>query len=152
MREAGQPFPDFSLPDQDGKTWTNADLAGQPTIVYFYPKDDTSGCTAQACGFRDAYERIEAVGALVLGVSPDDGAAHRKFIAKFGLPFRLLVDTDHAVAAAYGAWGAKQMYGRSYEGIIRSHFVIDEQGRVTQARIKVSPADSVAGALEAVGL
>lgn len=152
MIDVGQSAPDFTLPDENGDLVRLSDLRGRKVVLYFYPKDDTSGCTAQACGFRDAYERIEAVGALVLGVSPDDGAAHRKFIAKFGLPFRLLVDTDHAVAAAYGAWGAKQMYGRSYEGIIRSHFVIDEQGRVTQARIKVSPADSVAGALEAVGL
>lgn len=152
MIDVGQSAPDFTLPDENGDLVRLSDLRGRKVVLYFYPKDDTSGCTAQACGFRDAYERIEAVGALVLGVSPDDGAAHRKFIAKFGLPFRLLVDADHAVAAAYGAWGAKQMYGRSYEGIIRSHFVIDEQGRVTQARIKVSPADSVAGALEAVGL
>lgn len=152
MIDVGQSAPDFSLPDENGDLVRLSDLRGRKVVLYFYPKDDTSGCTAQACGFRDAYERIEAVGALVLGVSPDDGAAHRKFIAKFGLPFRLLVDADHAVAAAYGAWGEKQMYGRSYEGIIRSHFVIDEQGRVTEARIKVSPADSVAGALEAVGL
>lgn len=152
MIDVGQSAPDFTLPDENGDLVRLSDLRGRKVVLYFYPKDDTSGCTAQACGFRDAYERVEAVGALVLGVSPDDGAAHRKFIAKFGLPFRLLVDADHAVAAAYGAWGAKQMYGRSYEGIIRSHFVIDEQGRVTQARIKVSPADSVAGALEAVGL
>lgn len=151
MIDVGQSAPDFSLPDENGDLVRLSDLRGRKVVLYFYPKDDTSGCTAQACGFRDAYERIEAVGALVLGVSPDDGAAHRKFIAKFGLPFRLLVDADHAVAAAYGAWGEKQMYGRSYEGIIRSHFVIDEQGRVTEARIKVSPADSVAGALEAVG-
>lgn len=152
MIDVGQSAPDFSLPDENGHLVRLSDLRGRKVVLYFYPKDDTSGCTAQACGFRDAYERIEAVGALVLGVSPDDGAAHRKFIAKFGLPFRLLVDADHAVATAYGAWGEKQMYGRSYEGIIRSHFVIDEQGRVTEARIKVSPADSVAGALEAVGL
>lgn len=152
MIDVGQSAPDFTLPDENGDLVRLSDLRGRKVVLYFYPKDDTSGCTAQACGFRDAYERIEAVGALVLGVSPDDGAAHRKFIAKFGLPFRLLVDADHAVATAYGAWGEKQMYGRSYEGIIRSHFVIDEQGRVTQARIKVSPADSVAGALEAVGL
>ena len=151
MIEAGEKAPDFALPDENGNLVRLSDLRGSKVVLYFYPKDDTSGCTAQACGFRDAYERIEAAGALVLGVSPDDGASHRKFIAKFGLPFRLLVDADHAVAEAYGAWGEKQMYGRRYEGIIRSHFVIDEQGRVTEARIKVSPGDSVADALEAVG-
>jgi len=150
MIEAGEKAPDFALPDENGNLVRLSDLRGSKVVLYFYPKDDTSGCTAQACGFRDAYERIEAAGALVLGVSPDDGASHRKFIAKFGLPFRLLVDADHAVAEAYGAWGEKQMYGRRYEGIIRSHFVIDEQGRVTEARIKVSPGDSVADALEAV--
>ncbi|HRA20709.1 MAG: thioredoxin-dependent thiol peroxidase [Anaerolineae bacterium] len=151
MIDPGQSAPDFTLPDENGDLVRLADLRGRKVVLYFYPKDDTSGCTAQACGFRDAYERIEAAGALVLGISPDDGASHRKFIAKFGLPFRLLVDADHAVAAAYGAWGEKQMYGRSYEGIIRSHFVIDENGLVAEARVKVSPADSVAGALQAVG-
>ncbi|MBK7779865.1 MAG: thioredoxin-dependent thiol peroxidase [Ardenticatenia bacterium] len=151
MIDPGQSAPDFTLPDENGDLVRLADLRGRKVVLYFYPKDDTSGCTAQACGFRDAYERIEAAGALVLGISPDDGASHRKFIAKFGLPFRLLVDADHAVAAAYGAWGEKQMYGRSYEGIIRSHFIIDETGLVAEARVKVSPADSVAGALRAVG-
>ncbi|HQZ69877.1 MAG TPA: thioredoxin-dependent thiol peroxidase [Anaerolineae bacterium] len=151
MIDPGQSAPDFTLPDENGDLVRLADLRGRKVVLYFYPKDDTSGCTAQACGFRDVYERIEAAGALVLGISPDDGASHRKFIAKFGLPFRLLVDADHAVAAAYGAWGEKQMYGRSYEGIIRSHFVIDENGLVAEARVKVSPADSVAGALQAVG-
>ncbi len=151
MIDPGQSAPDFTLPDENGDLVRLADLRGRKVVLYFYPKDDTSGCTAQACGFRDAYERIEAAGALVLGISPDDGASHRKFIAKFGLPFRLLVDADHAVAAAYGAWGEKQMYGRSYEGIIRSHFIIDETGLVAEARVKVSPADSVASALQAVG-
>jgi len=151
MIDPGQSAPDFTLPDENGDLVRLADLRGRKVVLYFYPKDDTSGCTAQACGFRDVYERIEAAGALVLGISPDDGASHRKFIAKFSLPFRLLVDADHAVAAAYGAWGEKQMYGRSYEGIIRSHFVIDENGLVAEARVKVSPADSVAGALQAVG-
>jgi len=151
MIDPGQSAPDFTLPDENGDLVRLADLRGRKVVLYFYPKDDTSGCTAQACGFRDVYERIEAAGALVLGISPDDGASHRKFIAKFGLPFRLLVDADHAVAAAYGAWGEKQMYGRSYEGIIRSHFVIDENGLVAEARVKVSPAASVAGALQAVG-
>ena len=151
MIDPGQSAPDFTLPDENGDLVRLADLRGRKVVLYFYPKDDTSGCTAQACGFRDAYERIEAAGALVLGISPDDGASHRKFIAKFGLPFRLLVDADHAVAAAYGAWGEKQMYGRSYEGIIRSHFIIDETGLVAEARVKVSPTDSVAGALQAVG-
>jgi peroxiredoxin Q/BCP len=122
-------------------------LRGKRVVLYFYPKDDTSGCTAQACGFRDAYPIVEEQNAVVLGISPDGVKSHQRFKARYGLPFTLLVDEDHAVADAYGAWGEKSMYGRKYFGVIRSHFVIDEQGRIVDAQRKVSPADSVSRAL-----
>lgn len=147
----GDEAPDFALPSDSGETVRLSDLRGKKVVLYFYPKDDTSGCTKQACGFRDAHETIEAEGAVVLGVSPDGEASHRKFRAKHDLPFTLLVDADHSVAEAYGAWGEKSMYGRTYEGVIRSHFVIDEEGRIADARVKVSPTDSVRLALDALG-
>jgi len=139
----GDPAPDFSLQADNGETVRLSDLRGRRVILYFYPKDNTSGCAAQACGFRDAYGDIEARGAVVLGVSPDGVASHQRFKAKHGLPFPLLVDEDHRVAEAYGAWGTKSMYGRSYEGVLRSHVVIGPDGRIEDLRIKVSPADSV---------
>jgi peroxiredoxin Q/BCP len=128
-----------------------SDFRGRKLVIYFYPKDDTSGCTSQACGFRDRYETILAQGAAVLGVSPDTAASHRKFKAKYQLPFPLLVDADHSIAERYGVWGEKSMYGRKYMGVIRSHFVIDAAGRILDARVKVSPADSVRLAAEALG-
>ena len=143
----GDPAPDFELPTDSGATVKLSDLRGKRVVLYFYPKDDTSGCTTQACGFRDAYPVIEEQNAVVLGVSPDGVKSHQKFKTKYDLPFTLLVDEDHAVAEAYGAWGEKSMYGRTYMGIIRSHFVIDEQGRIADAQVKVSPKDSVARAL-----
>jgi peroxiredoxin Q/BCP len=120
-------------------------------ILYFYPKDDTSGCTTQACGFRDQYPVIEEKNAVVLGVSPDSVKSHQKFKTKYNLPFTLLVDEDHAVAAAYGVWGEKSMYGKKYMGIIRSHFVIDEQGKIVDVQYKVSPADSIKKAVQILG-
>lgn len=147
----GDEAPDFALPSDTGETVRLSDLRGKKVVLYFYPKDDTSGCTKQACGFRDAHETIEAEGAVVLGVSPDGEASHRRFKAKHDLPFTLLVDADHSVAEAYGAWGEKSMYGRTYEGVIRSHFVIDEEGRIADARVKVSPTDSVRLAVDALG-
>ncbi len=145
----GDLAPDFTLPDHDGRPVALADFRGRTVILYFYPKDDTSGCTAQACGFRDAQPRAAAADAVILGVSPDDAASHRAFRAKHDLDFPLLVDADHAVAEAYGAWGQKSMYGRTYDGILRSHFVIGPDGRLRDVRIKVSPADSVKLALAA---
>lgn len=141
--QIGDPAPEFALPDQDGRTVRLGDLRGRTVILFFYPKDDTSGCTAQACGFQAALPTVDAAGAMVIGISPDGQASHVAFRDKYGLAFPLLVDADHAVAAAYGAWGEKSMYGRTYEGILRSHFVIDPQGRVMDAQVKVSPADSV---------
>jgi peroxiredoxin Q/BCP len=119
-------------------------------VLYFYPKDDTPGCTTQACGFRDSYTDFEAEDAVVFGISPDGEASHAKFRDKYDLPFTLLVDDDHAIAEAYGVWGEKKMYGRSYMGVIRSHFVIDENGKILQAEGKVSPKDSPVKALKAL--
>ncbi len=145
--KVGDLAPDFSLLSDSGETVRLSDLRGKRVVLYFYPKDDTSGCTTQACGFRDAYPTIEERNALVLGVSPDGVKSHQKFKTKHDLPFTLLVDEDHAVAEAYGVWGEKSMYGKKYMGITRSHFVIDEQGRLVDVQVKVSPGDSVAKAL-----
>ncbi len=147
LLQVGDLAPDFSLPSDSGAPVQLSDLRGKRIVLYFYPKDDTSGCTTQACGFRDAYPTIEEKNAVVLGISPDDEMSHRKFKTKYDLPFTLLVDADHAVAEAYGVWGEKSMYGKKYMGITRSHFVIDEQGRLVDVQVKVSPADSVAKAL-----
>lgn len=147
--QIGDPAPAFALSDQDGRTVALDALLGQRVFLFFYPKDDTSGCTAQACGFRDAQPTFDAAGAVVLGVSPDDAASHRRFRAKFDLNFPLLVDADHAVAEAYGAWGDKSMYGKHYDGILRSLFVIGPDGVLEDVRIKISPADSVAVAVAA---
>ncbi len=146
----GELAPDFDLPDDAGKAVKLSDYRGHRVILYFYPKDDTKGCTAQACGFRDAYPVIEERQAVVIGVSPDGSASHRKFRTKYDLPFVLLTDAGHRVAEQYGAWGEKKLYGVTYEGILRSHFVIDEQGRVADVQVKVSPKDSVSRALQAL--
>lgn len=147
----GDPAPDFALPSDSGETVSLAQFRGRKVIVYFYPKDDTSGCTSQACGFRDRYPQIEERNAVVLGISPDGVASHQKFKTKYNLPFLLLADEQHQVAEAYGVWVQKSMYGRKYMGIERSHFVIDEEGRIADVQIKVSPADSVSRALSSVG-
>ena len=147
----GDTAPDFSATTDTGTTLRLSDLRGKRVVLYFYPKDDTPGCTTQSCGFRDAYPLIEEKNAVVLGVSPDGQKSHQKFKTKFDLPFTLLVDADHAIAAAYGVWGEKSMMGKTYMGIIRSHFVIDEQGRVADAQVKVSPTDSVERAIAALG-
>ncbi len=146
----GDAAPDFALTSDQGTTVRLSDFRGKRVVLYFYPKDDTSGCTTQACGFRDAYPQIEEKNAVVLGISPDDAKSHQKFKTKYDLPFLLLVDGDHAVADAYGVWGEKSMYGRKYMGILRSHFVIDENGRLADVQVKVSPQDSVKLALEKI--
>ncbi len=147
----GDMAPDFTLSDEDGNAVSLKDYRGKKVIVYFYPKDDTSGCTTQACGFRDQYPVIEEKNAVVLGISPDDAQSHRKFRTKHDLPFKLLVDSDHAVAEAYGVWGEKMNYGKTYFGIIRSHFVVDEAGKLIDVQVKVSPTDSVTEALKSLG-
>lgn len=147
----GDQAPDFTALTDQGEALKLSDLHGKRVILYFYPKDDTSGCTTQACGFRDQYPVIEEKNAVVLGVSPDSVKSHQKFKTKYNLPFTLLVDEDHAVAAAYGVWGEKSMYGKKYMGIIRSHFVIDEQGKIVDVQYKVSPADSTKKAIQILG-
>ena len=143
----GSMAPDFALPADNGETVRLSDLRGRRVVLYFYPKDMTSGCTTQACGFRDNYPEITERNALILGISPDGVRSHVEFKTKYDLPFRLLADEDHAVAELYGAWGEKSMYGKKYMGIIRSHFVIDEDGRIIEVQHKVSPEDSVAGVM-----
>jgi len=138
--EEGQQAPDFELASASGERIRLSDLRGKPVVLYFYPKDYTSGCTKQACGIRDAWSEFRARGAVVLGVSPDDESSHAGFKEKHALPFTLLADPDHAVAAAYGAWGEKKNYGRTYEGIIRSTFVIGPDGTLVKALRNVKPA------------
>ena len=144
----GDPAPDFSLPADNGQTVSLKDFRGKKVILYFYPKDDTPGCTTQAFGFRDTYPQIEERNAVVIGVSPDDVKSHQKFKTKFDLPFLLVADTEHTLAEAYGVWGEKSMYGKKFMGIQRSHFVIDEEGRLLDVQGKISPADSVSQALK----
>lgn len=148
--EEGRPAPDFTLPTDTGERLTLSDLRGGPVVLYFYPRDDTPGCTKQACGLRDAHGKIQERGATVLGVSPDTEASHVKFKEKYGLPFTLLADPDHEVAELYDVWVEKNVYGKRSEGIKRSTFVIDADGNVAKAMRGVSPdghADQVLSAL-----
>jgi peroxiredoxin Q/BCP len=144
----GAQAPEFTLVADDERKVSLSDFRGRQVVLYFYPKAMTSGCTAQACAFRDASPELDARGAVVVGISPDPPKALAKFRQRDGLNFVLLSDPDHAVATSYGAWGPKSMYGRSYEGVIRSQFVIDEDGRIKAASPKVSPAESLPKALE----
>lgn len=146
----GDLAPDFAALTDAGAAMRLSDYRGRRVVLYFYPADDTPGCTKQACGFRDNYPVIEEKNAVVLGVSPDDSHSHQKFRSKFDLPFTLLVDQDHQIAEQYGVWGEKSMYGKTYMGILRSHFVIDENGRIVDLHYKVKPEDSVAEALAAL--
>jgi thioredoxin-dependent peroxiredoxin len=139
MIEPDSPAPDFELANQDGQPVKLSDYRGQTVVLYFYPKADTPGCTVQACGVRDRSAAYEAAGAVVLGVSPDKVAALRKFADKYGLPFTLLADPEHAVAESYGVWVEKSMYGRSYWGNSRTTFIIDGDGVVRHVIPKVSP-------------
>ena len=135
----GEVAPDFTLPSDTGELVTLSALRGHPVILYFYPKDNTSGCTTQACGIRDAWADFERAGAVVLGVSPDGVASHAKFKNDFGLPFTLLADPDHSVAEAYDVWQEKSRSGRTYHGIVRSTFVIDPGGTVVKVIRNVKP-------------
>jgi peroxiredoxin Q/BCP len=145
--EEGKPAPDFELASDAGETVKLSDHRGRPVVLYFYPKDDTPGCTAQACGIRDAWDAF-ADKAVVLGVSPDDEASHAKFREKYALPFTLLADTDHRVAEDYEVWKQRSMYGRTFMGIERSTFVIDRDGNVARAFRKVKPDEHAGLVLE----
>jgi thioredoxin-dependent peroxiredoxin len=140
MIEKGSKAPDFTLRADDGSEVTLSDLRGRKVVLYFYPKDDTPGCTTQACEFRDSLPRFEGVDAVVLGVSADSVESHEKFKEKFSLNFPLLADEDHEVSEAYGVWKERSMYGRKFMGIERSTFLIDESGVVAEAWRKVKPA------------
>jgi peroxiredoxin Q/BCP len=148
--EEGSTAPDFELTSDTGESVRLSDLRGKPVVLYFYPKDDTPGCTTQACGLRDAYGELEQAGAVVLGVSPDSEKSHVKFKQKYELPFTLLADTDHSVAELYGVWGEKKYMGRTYWGVERSTFVIDADGNVKRVMHRVKPdthADDVLATL-----
>ena len=151
MIDAGDLAPDFELPSDRGDTVRLTDLRGRRVILYFYPKDDTSGCTKEACGFRDALPSFEERNAAVLGVSPDPVRSHERFRDRYDLNFPLLADEDHAVAEAYGAWGTKKMYGREYEGVLRSTFLIDQDGRIEKVYRKVKPAEHAVEVLAEIG-
>jgi peroxiredoxin Q/BCP len=147
MLNIGDKAPEFELLNDEEISVKLSDFLGQRVVLFFYPKAGTSGCTTQACGFRDNYPQIEAADATVIGLSPDKPTALAKWKAKESLPFTLLSDPDHEVAEAYGVWGEKKMYGKSYMGIIRSHFVIDAQGLIEDVQFKVSPTDSISRAM-----
>jgi peroxiredoxin Q/BCP len=148
--QPGDPAPPFSLRDQSGNTVSLSDHAGHKLLVYFYPEADTPGCTKQSCAVRDARTEFGSLGVEVVGISPDQPGEQGRFDRKYGLGFPLLADTDHAVAEAYGVWGEKTLYGRPYMGIVRSSFLIDEDGKVARAWYKVKPEDTVPKALEAL--
>ena len=150
MIEKGQPAPDFELESDGGETVKLSSLRGKPVVLYFYPKDDTPGCTTQACGIRDAYGELERAGAVVLGVSPDEAGSHVRFKAKYDLPFTLLADPEHEVAELYGVWGEKRNYGRTYMGIVRSTFVIDVEGKITKVMRNVKPDTHAGKVLQAL--
>ncbi len=137
MLQVGTQAPDFTLTDDQGEQVTLSDFRGKKVVLYFYPKDNTPGCTTEACGFRDSHAQLLAKGAVVLGVSPDTVKSHQGFKLKFALPFHLLSDPDHVVAEQYGAWGEKKNYGKTYFGILRTTFIIDEQGKIAKVFEKV---------------
>jgi thioredoxin-dependent peroxiredoxin len=151
MISEGQEAPDFTLPDQDGNELALSDLRGQTVVLYFFPKADTPGCTAQACGVRDHRSDYEGSGARVVGISPDTVTAQRKFADKYGLDFTLLADENHEVADLYGVWGEKKMYGKTYMGVQRTTFLIDPEGKVVKVFPKVSPKTHDEVVLEALG-
>jgi len=152
MLEVGVEAPDFTLTADDGSTVSLSDYRGKRVVVYFYPKANTSGCTRQACAIRDVYERVEAGDAVVIGISPDLPKALTKFRKDHQLPFVLLSDPDHAAAEAYGVWREKKMYGRTYMGIVRSHFAVDGKGRIADFKIKIKPVTTADLALHMVEL
>lgn len=141
MIENGQKAPDFSAHDQHGNIVSQSDFKGKKLVIYFYPKDDTPGCTKEACSLRDNYNQLLKEGFAIIGVSPDSVASHMKFVEKYNLPFQLLSDTDLKITKAYGAWGEKNMYGKKYEGLLRTTFIIDESGVIETVIKKVKTDD-----------
>jgi peroxiredoxin Q/BCP len=150
MPQAGENAPDFELKNQDGETVKLSDLRGKRVILFAYPKADTPGCTKQACGMRDNFPKIEAGNATVLGLSPDSPEDLKKWQAKENLPYDLLSDPDHEVLEAWGAWGERNSFGKTYMGVIRSHWVIDENGVVIDERLNIKPEDSVEEAVKII--
>jgi thioredoxin-dependent peroxiredoxin len=148
--EEGKPAPDFELQSDSGETVKLSELRGRPVVLYFYPKDDTPGCTTEACEFRDAYDVFRERGAEVLGVSPDGVTSHERFKTKYELPFTLLADPDHAVAEKYGVWGERKYAGKSSMGINRSTFIIDAEGNVARALMGIKPAGHAAQVLDSI--
>ncbi len=151
MLKVNDKAPDFTLSNQDGEVVSLSDFRGKKVVLYFYPKDDTPGCTTEACNFRDVYDEILEKGAVVLGVSADGEESHSKFKAKYHLPFHLLADTEKKVLEAYGAWGEKKMYGKTYMGVIRSTYLIDKEGNVSHVWPKVTPKNHAQEVLDALG-
>ena len=149
MLKEGSAAPAFKTTDAKGESVSLKDLRGQKVVLYFYPKDDTPGCTKEACSFRDAFSQFKKKGIAVLGVSPDSEASHQKFVTKYKLPFTLLADTDKSIAEAYGVWGEKKFMGRTYMGVHRTTFLIDEKGKIKKIFEKVKPEDHASEVLQA---
>ena len=149
MLKEGAAAPTFSTKDGEGNTIRLKDLRGEKVVLYFYPKDDTPGCTKEACSFRDAFSEYKKRGIKVLGVSPDSETSHQKFAAKYKLPFTLLADPDHSIAEAYGVYGQKKFMGRTYMGVIRTTFLLDEKGKIKKVFEKVKPEDHAQEVLKA---
>lgn len=137
--ESGKKAPEFELQDENGEVRSLSDYLGKPVVLYFYPKDDTPGCTTEACSFRDGYGEYQRNGVVILGISPDSPKSHKKFKEKYALPFTLLADTDHQVCEAYQVWGRKKFMGREYDGVFRTTFVIDKEGMIRKVFENVKP-------------
>ena len=148
--QSGIPAPEISLPDENGTIRRLSDFRGRPVVPYFYPKDDTPGCTTEACNFRDDYSAYTKADVVILGVSPDDPKSHTKFKEKYTLPFPLLADDGHKVCDRYGVWGPKKMMGREYEGVLRTTFLIDKNGKIARVFEHVKPAEHSAEVLVAI--